>query len=168
MFFFFFSNTQWKVVMRFPVRHLLGLAAAAAAATVNTYIQLFACGFQFKYNLISTCKRAFDTLAYIYTFGWSRTGTATRTATLMGLSRVISSILLFSDDIGPGRVQGKNKNYIYRKHMNAFIGLRKKYVMRGGVGCHFYFSVYICEHAYFVFIETWNFCATMRICLSAI
>lgn len=37
----------------------------------------------------------------IHTFGWSRTGTATRTATFMGLSLVISNILLFSDDIGP-------------------------------------------------------------------
>lgn len=30
------------------------------------------------------------------TFGWSRTGTATRTAILIGLSRVMSIILLFS------------------------------------------------------------------------
>lgn len=37
----------------------------------------------------------------VITFGWSLTGTATRTATFIGLSRVMSNILLFSEDIEP-------------------------------------------------------------------
>lgn len=37
------------------------------------------------------------------TLGWSLTGTATRTATFIGLSRVMSSILLFSDEIEPAK-----------------------------------------------------------------
>lgn len=38
----------------------------------------------------------------LFTFGWSRTGTATRTAILIGLSRVMSIILLFSYGIDDG------------------------------------------------------------------
>lgn len=52
------------------------------------------------YNLI--CAFDFQRISsHCCTFGWSRTGTATRTATLMGLSRVKSNILLFSDDASP-------------------------------------------------------------------
>lgn len=65
-YFFFLQIHNEKLLCDFPPYHLLGLAAA----TANAHIQLFACGFQFKYNLISTrARRVFDTLAHIYTFG---------------------------------------------------------------------------------------------------
>lgn len=47
------------------------------------------------------------------TFGWSRTGTATRTVTFMGLSRVMSIILPFSYECGT--VDGEPARIIIKK-----------------------------------------------------
>lgn len=53
------------------------------------------------------------------TFGWSRTGTATRTVTFIGLSRVMSIILLFS--YGEcGMVDGEPENKLFKSLINLF------------------------------------------------
>ena len=59
------------------------------------------------------------------TFGWSRTGTATRTAILIGLSRVMSIILLFSYgkcgiDDGEPRKEAQEREKIKLNYLMIF------------------------------------------------